>query len=104
MIDSTVERLPTPFPYPDTMVQLLDTVRLYMSPGEIEQVLKAYRLVSEHCQDEVSQTRPVPPLEQALAVTNIMAQIMHVDAIGISAGLVFEAVDAEILTMEQVEQ
>jgi len=86
------------------MVQLLDTVRLYMSPGEIEQVLKAYRLVSEHCQDEVSQTRPVSPLEQALAVTNIMAQIMHVDAIGISAGLVFEAVDAEILTMEQVEQ
>jgi GTP pyrophosphokinase len=86
------------------MVQLLETVRLYMSPGEIDQVHKAYHLALESCQEEVSWTRPVPPLEQALAVTTIMAQIMHIDAIGISAGLVFEAVDAKLLTIERIEQ
>src|SRR5579859_2891923 len=104
MLDSFVERRPMPFTYPDTMVQLLDTVRLYLSPDEIDQVLKAYRLAFESCQNVVGQTRPVPPLEQALAVTTIMAQIMHVDAIGISSGLVFEFVDAKLLTIEQVEQ
>lgn len=104
MIDSSVERRPIPFTYPDTMVQLLDTVHLYMSPDEIDQVFKAYRLALESSQDAVAQTRPVSPLEQALAVTIIMAQIMHVDAIGISAGLVFEEVDAKLLTVEQVEQ
>src|SRR5262245_55619262 len=99
MIDGSVERRPIPFTYPDSMVQLLDTVRLYMSPDEIDQVLKAYRLAFESCQDVVSWTRPVPPLEQAQAVTTIMAQIMHVDAVGISAGLVFEAVDAKLLAL-----
>jgi GTP pyrophosphokinase len=86
------------------MVQLLETVRLYMSSDEIDQVLKAYHLAVESCQDRVSWTRPVPPVEQALAVTSIMAQIMHVDAIGIAAGLVFEAVDAKLLTIERVGQ
>src|SRR5215472_5727735 len=104
MIESSVERRPIPFTYPDTMVQLLDTVRVYMSPDEIDQVFKAYRLALESCQDTVDRTHPVPPLEQAVAVTSVMAQIMHVDAIGISAGLVFEAVDAKLLTIEQVER
>jgi GTP diphosphokinase / guanosine-3',5'-bis(diphosphate) 3'-diphosphatase len=104
MIDSSVERQSIAFPYPDAMVQLLDTVRLYMSPGEIDQVLKACHLILESCQEVSSGTRPIPPLELALAVTTIMAQLMHVDAIGIAAGLVFEAVDAELLMIEQVEQ
>src|SRR5215472_9332580 len=104
MIESSVERRPIPFTYPDTMVQLLDTVRVYMSPDEIDQVFRAYRLALESCQDAVGRTNPVSPLEQALAVTTIMAQIMHVDAIAISAGLVFEAVDAKFLMIEQVEQ
>lgn len=86
------------------MEQLLDTVSLYMSPSEIDQVLKAYHLAFESCRDGVSRTRPISPLEYALAVTNLMAQIMHVDVIGISAGLVFEAVDAGLLTIERVEQ
>jgi GTP pyrophosphokinase len=75
-----------------------------MSPGEIDQVLKACHLALESCQEGISKTRPIPPLEHALAVTTIMAQLMHVDAIGISAGLVFETVDAELLMIEQVEQ
>ena len=100
MIDSTVERQPMTFPYPDPMTPLLDIVRQYMSPSEIDQVLKACHLALESCQEVTSRTRPIPPLEHALAVTTIMAQIMHVDAIGISAGLVFEAVDAELLMVE----
>lgn len=104
MIDSFVERQSTPFPYPDTMRRLLEIVRLYMSPGEIDQVIKACDLALESCRDVASRTRPIPLLEYALAVTTIMAQIMHVDAIGIAAGLVFEAVDAELLTLAQVEQ
>jgi GTP pyrophosphokinase len=75
-----------------------------MSPDEIDHVLKACRLALESCQEGIRKARPIPPLEQALAVTTIMAQLMHVDAIGISAGLVFEAVDAELLTAEQIEQ
>jgi guanosine-3',5'-bis(diphosphate) 3'-pyrophosphohydrolase len=104
MIDSSVEQQTMPFPYPDPMAQLLDIVRLYMAPDEVDQVLKACHLVLESCQDEASQTRPIPPLEQAIAVATIMAKIMHVDAIGISAALAFENVDAELLTSEQVEQ
>ena len=104
MIDSIVERQPTPFPYPDAMARLLEIVRQYMSPSEIDQVLKACHLALESCQNVVSKTRPIPLLEYALAVTTIMAQLMHVDAIGISAGLVFEAVDAELLMVGQVEQ
>jgi GTP diphosphokinase / guanosine-3',5'-bis(diphosphate) 3'-diphosphatase len=104
MIDSSVERQPAPFPYPDAMARLLDIIRQYMSPGELELAIKACHLALESCQDVGSGTRPIPPLEHALAVTTIMAQLMHVDAIGISAGLVFEAVDAELLMIEQVEQ
>ena len=104
MIDSSVERQSIAFPYPDAMAQLLDTVRLYMSPGEIDQVLKACHLILESCQEVSSRIRPIPPLELALAVTTVMARLMHVDAIGIAAGLVFEAVDAGLLMIEQVEQ
>ena len=104
MIDSSVERQPVPFPYPIAMAQMLDIVRQYMSPSEIDLVIKACHLALETCQEVGRGTRSLPPLDHALAVTTIMAQLMHVDAIGISAGLVFEAVDAELLLVEQVEQ
>jgi len=82
--------------------QLMDLVRLYMTPDEVEHVLKAFQLAVETCQG-VGGDRPIPPLEHALAVTTILAQMMHIDVVGISAGLVFEAVDADLLPLERVE-
>src|SRR5579859_4216761 len=83
--------------------QLMDLVRLYMTPDEVEHVLKAFQLAVETCQG-VGGDRPIPPLEHALAVTTILAQMMHIDVVGISAGLVFEAVDADLLPLERVEE
>ncbi len=104
MIDRSVEQQFVESAYPDAMAQILTLVSRYMSSSEIEQVVKAFQLAQETCQDvPATLTRPIPPLEHALAVTTILAQMMHVDAIGISAGLVFEAVDAELLPLEQVE-
>jgi len=82
---------------------LLMLVREYMDQDEIDQVLRAYHLAQETCHG-VTGRRPLPPLEHALAVTTILAKTMHVDAIGISAGLVFEAVDADLLPLDVVEQ
>lgn len=65
-------------------------------------VVRASQLVLEGCYQGGEETL-LPRLERALAVTTILAQMMHVDAIGIAAGLVFETVDAEVLTIEQVE-
>ncbi|GCE18259.1 hypothetical protein KDK_20590 [Dictyobacter kobayashii] len=86
------------------MKQLLSLVNQYMAPAEIDLVMKAFQLTLETCQGiPGSSTRPIPPLDHALAVTIIMAELMHVDAIGIAAGLVYEAVDAELLISDQVE-
>ncbi|HEY6409183.1 MAG TPA: RelA/SpoT family protein, partial [Ktedonobacteraceae bacterium] len=46
--------------------------------------------------------RQISPLEHALAVATILAQ-MHIDAVGVAAGVVFEAVDAELLPLARVE-
>jgi guanosine-3',5'-bis(diphosphate) 3'-pyrophosphohydrolase len=105
MIDSSVERQPIPSPYPDAILQLLKTVCQYMSPSEIGQVTKACDLAIETCQGVGRRgSHPLPPLEHALAVTTILAQLMHVDAIGVSAGLIFEAIDADLVMLEQVER
>jgi len=83
--------------------QLLDIVHQYhMPPAEVEQVSQALRLARETCEG-VKGERPIPPLEHALAVATIMAQIMHVDAVGIASGLIFEAVDSDLLSLERVE-
>ncbi|HLG79322.1 MAG TPA: RelA/SpoT family protein [Ktedonobacteraceae bacterium] len=104
MIDRSVEQHPVDQSYQVTIEQLLNLVRPYMVPSEIEKVQKAFLLAFESCRDVPgTATRPIPPLEHALAVTTILAQMMHVDAIGIAAALVFEAVDAELLLIEQVE-
>ena len=103
MIDRSIEQLCEDKAYPEAMTQVLTLVRHYMAPAEIEMVVRAFQLALETCRD-VTGTRPLPPLEHALAVTTILAQMMRVDAIGISAGLVFEAVDAELLLAEQVER
>ena len=82
--------------------QLLDLVRQYMPPAEVDQVAQALRLAEETC-GGVRGKRPVPPLEHALAVTTILAEIMHIDAVGVAAGLVFEAVDSGLLSLERAE-
>src|SRR5438105_3798144 len=81
--------------------QLLTIVQSYMSAPEVEQVSQALQLARETCRG-VRGSRLLPPLEHALAVATILAQ-MHIDAVGVAAGLVFEAVDAELLLLERVE-
>ena len=104
MIDRSVEQQFVEPAYPDAMAQILALVSRYMSSAEMDQVVNAFQLAQETCQGVPgTPTRPIPPLEHALAVTTILAQMMHVDTIGISAGLIFEAVDAELLLLEQVE-
>ncbi len=89
--------------------QLLNRVRQYMTPVEIEQVAVALQLaqktcggVREHSEASLPSLQRIPPLEHALAVATILTE-MHIDAIGVSAGLIFEAVDAGRLSVEQVE-
>src|SRR5260370_3431439 len=80
--------------------QLLDLVRQYMPPAEVDQVAQALRLSEETC-GGVRGKRPVPPLEHARAGTTILAEIMHIDAVCVAAGLVFEAVDFVLLSSER---
>jgi len=82
--------------------QLLDIVLQYMPPAEVEQVSRALQLAQETCEG-VRGERPIPPLEHALAVATILAQIMHIDAVGVASGLVFEAVDSDLLSLERLE-
>src|SRR6266436_2529986 len=82
--------------------QLLDIVQQYMPPAEVEQVSRALQLAQETCEG-VRGERPIPPLEHALAVATILAQIMHIDAVGVASGLVFEAVDSDLLPLERLE-
>ncbi|MEO8970868.1 MAG: HD domain-containing protein, partial [Ktedonobacteraceae bacterium] len=89
--------------------QLLNRVRQYMTPVEVEQVAVALQLaqktcggVREHSEASLQTLQRIPPLEHALAVATILTE-MHIDAIGVSAGLIFEAVDAGRLPVEQVE-
>lgn len=102
MINSFVEEHAVPHEFSDAITQLLTCLQQYMLPAEIERVRGALQLAIDTCLG-VNGIRPIPPLEHALAVSTILAQ-MHIDAIGVSAGLVFEAVDAELLPLERVEQ
>ena len=116
MIDTSVEKQAileddTPEILVDsaTAQQLLNRVRQYMTPVEVEQVAVALQLaqktcggVREHSEASLQTLQRIPPLEHALAVTTILTE-MHIDAIGVAAGLIFEAVDAGRLPVEQVE-
>jgi GTP diphosphokinase / guanosine-3',5'-bis(diphosphate) 3'-diphosphatase len=82
--------------------RLLDLVQQYMPPAEVEQVSRALQLAQETCEG-VRGERPIPPLEHALAVATILAQIMHIDAVGVASGLIFEAVDSDLLSLERLE-
>jgi GTP pyrophosphokinase len=81
---------------------LLARVQEYMSPSEIELVQHALNLAQERCRG-VRGKRALPPLEHALGVALILAE-MRIDAIGVAAGLVFEAVDAELLSLERLSE
>src|ERR1700676_3762367 len=92
-----------------TAQQLLNRVRQYMTSAEVEQVAMALQLaqktcggIREHNEASLPTLQRIPPLEHALAIATILTE-MHIDAIGVSAGLVFEAVDAERLSIEQLE-
>src|SRR5450432_2204019 len=87
MIDRFVEQHLPLHEYGAPMTRLLALVREYMNQDEISLVIRAYHLAQETCHGITGQ-RFLPPLEHALAVTTILADTMHVDAIGISAGLV----------------
>ncbi len=80
---------------------LLALVRKYMSSVEIELVTRALQLAQEVTQG-VRGFRTLPPFEHALAISTILAE-MHIDAIGIASGLVFEAIDASLLSIERIE-
>ncbi len=92
-----------------TAQQLLNRVRQYMTPAEVEQVAVALQLaqktsggVREHNEASLQTLQRIPPLEHSLAIATILTE-MHIDAIGVSAGLIFEAVDAGRLSIEQLE-
>src|SRR5689334_15044986 len=82
--------------------QLLEIVQTYMPTVEAEQVKQALQLARETCEG-VKGERAIPPLEHALAVAMILANMMHIDAVGVASGLIFEAVDSDLLILEDVE-
>ena len=102
MINKFIEQGFVPLEPPEDMVQLFILVRQYIAPSDVDKVILAAQLALETCRG-VEGERPIPPLEHALAVTTILAQI-HIDAVGLAAGLVFEAVDADLLSLERIEQ
>ena len=89
--------------------QLLMMVKQYMAPAEVKLVAQAIQLAQESCGSvhehgdaTLQSLRQISPLEHALAVASILAQ-MRIDAVGVAAGMVFEAVDADLLPPERVE-
>src|SRR5437762_2730459 len=100
----------------ETANQLLNIVKQDMGGAEVEQVAQAIELARETCRGVINHARTIndaptevhepgrqlPPLEHALAVATILAQ-MHIDAVGVAAGVVFEAVDAGCLSLEEVQ-
>src|ERR1051326_3507453 len=102
MIDRPVEHNRIFSSFSKNMTHLLVLVRSYMTTVEVERVKKALELATETCHDVIGHGL-LPPLKHALAVATILAD-MHIDAVGLAAGLVFEAVDADLLSLERVEQ
>src|SRR2546421_12452390 len=92
-----------------TAEQLLATVKQYMGDNEVEQVAQAIQLAQEtsgsvrdHRVASLQTLRQISPLEHALAVATILAQML-IDAVGVAAGMVFESVGAALLPLERVE-
>ncbi|HLI68777.1 MAG TPA: bifunctional (p)ppGpp synthetase/guanosine-3',5'-bis(diphosphate) 3'-pyrophosphohydrolase [Ktedonobacteraceae bacterium] len=102
MIDTPITRQPVEKePVDESAQELYTLVSTYMAPAEQEQVGRALQLARQTCEGKRG-SRLIPPLEYALAVATILAQ-MHIDAIGVAAGLIFEGVDADLVSLEVVE-
>ena len=102
MIEMPIEKqTPTQDLTDEQTQQLLMVVRQYMQSAEVEQVAQALQLSQNSCRN-VPGERPISPFEHALAVASILAQ-NRIDAVGVAAALVFEAVDADLLTLGRVE-
>ncbi|MDQ2904168.1 MAG: RelA/SpoT family protein [Chloroflexota bacterium] len=80
--------------------RLLGIIHEYMPVAEVEQIARALLLAQQTCRGERG-TRLLPPLEHALAIATILAE-MRIDAVGVTAGLIFEALDADLLPLERV--
>jgi guanosine-3',5'-bis(diphosphate) 3'-pyrophosphohydrolase len=102
MMKMLAEQHKEPPEFSDGSTQILTLVRQYLSPADVERVKQALQIAEETCGTIVGE-RSIPPLKHALAVATILAQ-MHIDAVGVSAGLVFEAVDANLLSLARVEE
>nr|HET6901366.1 RelA/SpoT family protein [Ktedonobacteraceae bacterium] len=110
MISMPIENQPVIHdPLASAAEQLVATVKLYMGDTEVDAVRQAIRLAQETCggihehrEASLQSLQQISPLEHALAVGSILAQ-MRIDAVGVAAGVVFEAVDAELLPLERVE-
>src|SRR5438270_4318677 len=110
MIPMSVDKQPQAQDALDEMAkQLLNTVKQSMGTAEVEQVAQAIQPaqetcagVREHSKASLEPLRLISPLEHALAVATVLAE-MHIDAVGVAAGVVFEAVAADLLALEQVE-
>ncbi len=99
------EQVAEPQEFLEAIERLLTLVRRYMNTADVNKVIEALHLVQKTCRGVPAMNgRRIPPLEHALAVSTILAEIMHTDAIGVTAGLVFEAVDAGRLELVEVEQ
>ena len=110
MISMPIENQPVIHdPLASAAEQLVATVKLYMGETEVEPVRQAIHLAQETCggihehrEASLQSLKQISPLEHALAVGSILAQ-MRIDAVGVAAGVVFEAVDAELISLERVE-
>ena len=78
--------------------EFLDIVQRYMEPGEIERVLRALQLIQAI---RWGGTPSIDLSQRSINLATILAQ-MHVDSIGVVAGLVFEFVNADRLPLERV--
>ncbi len=82
--------------------QLLELVRRSMSPDDVAAIEQAFALAQAACGGTRGE-KGLLRIEHALAISVILAE-MHIDAVGVTSGLVFEAVDADLLPLERVEQ
>lgn len=101
MIKMSIDKQATRQGFAREQAQQLLKIVEKMPPAEVEQVAQALQLAQEACGD-IRGERGMTLLEHALAVATILAE-MHIDAVGVASGLVFEAVDANLLPLERVE-
>src|SRR2546423_1408497 len=101
MIDTSVRNQSRAKKFSDDPTGHLLSIVQDMPPVEVELVQHALQLAQETC-GNVRGERALPPLDYAIAVATILAQ-MHIDAVGVVSGLIFEAVDAELISLERVE-